>query len=626
MNDLSVAAKEGRTGFPGSEIHRIFPRRRLLIVGIVAFFLLCACATATVRVGEWVVDSLIGDDQRAAGGHENALFTWAADSGELTVAVSPTMASTLLERAEAFNGRDLRTADGERMQVKLVTMSPQEMVERSLRQPNFQALAPDSSLWLRRIDQRWAEFFPTEAGSLAAGRVGQSTRFAVSPIVIAAWEDVARQLGWPEQAIGWKEFQARATADATFRWTHPGADNAVGTLATLAAFYAGAGITRGLTEEIASRPHVLDYVRKVEATVLHYGEGQQEIVQRLTVESRSAGLDAFVTQEQTVIAWNRSADRNRSRMSVSQEGEQALPEGHLVAIYPKEGTLWADHPLALLELDGRAGPPVTDNQRRTYQAFTAFLQAAESQFALLQDGYRPVDLTFDLNAPPSPFAGSGAVDARQPLTVLQIPAAPVMEMMENVWRYAKRPANVYLVVDTSESMQGQKLDRTKAALYAFVDQMQGDRDRVGLVEFGSGVKHLGPLHSLDDEGRAQLLRAIENMQANGYTALVDAVRVAHAELQSISDADAVNAIVVLTDGRDNDSYYEVRDMQQALQDAEVRVRIFTIAFGRDADRKLLEELARISGGQFSRGDQTNIEELYRIISTFVSQHFYFPLR
>ncbi len=585
--------------------HRRFPARgQFLIIGIVVFLLLCACATTTARVGQWLVNSLVGDGLPAAHDDETAFFTWAANSSELTVAVSPVMAETLLAQAQAFNSRGLTTADGERMRVELVTMPPQEMVARALQQPNFQALAPDSSLWLGRIDQRWAELFPAAEGSLAARRVGESTRYAVSPIVIAAWEDAARQLGWPEQPIGWQEIQARATADANFKWNHPSTENAVGMLATLAEFYAGAGITRGLTEEIATRQAVLEYVRDVEATVRFYGEGDQAIVQRLADEGRNF-LDVFVTQEQTVIAWNQN-----------QDSGQTLPAERLVAIYPKEGTLWADHPLALLELDGRAGPALTANQRRAYRAFTEFLLDDESQLALLQAGYRPADLTIDLNAAHSPFANSEAVDAHQPQTVLQIPSTPVVDVVLNVWRYTKRPTNVYLVVDTSESMEGDKLRRTKAALQSFIAQIQGDRDRIGLVEFGSGVKHFDSLQFMDNDGRSQLLQVIERMQANGYTTLVDAVRTAYLDLQSIADADAINAIVVMTDGQENDSHYKPRDLQLAVRDAQVPVVIFTIAFGRDADRSLLEEIARIGGGQFRRADETDIEELYRIISTY----------
>ena len=592
MRESTQAADGGRAELSTSIWQRMPPRRQLLAIGIAVILLFATCSTATVRLGSWIAYLALSQNLSAAEGRETPLSTWPADSAVLTVAVSPSMGETLQERADRFNNRKLRTPDGQLMRIDLVTMSPQEMVEGSLRQPGFQAVAPDSSLWLRRIDRRWAELFPAEQGSLPERRIGESTHFALSPIVIAIRAEAARQLGWPNQNIGWKEFHVRAVGDAEFSWFQPNTDNTVGLLATLAEFYVGAETAHGLTSEIATRPDVLDYVRKVEAIVDANG-------------ARDGSSDAFVTLEQKVIAWNQAGSRNR-----------APADGQWVAVYPQEGTFWADHPFALLELDGRAGPGLTHNQRRTYRAFTEFLLEEESQLTLLQSGYRPADLTIDLKAAPSPFANNGAVDIYQPQTLLPFPSTPLMEMVLNVWRYTKRPANLYLVVDTSESMEGDKLAKTKAALHAFVAQIEGDRDRIGLVEFGSDVKNFGSLQQLDNEGRSRLSQEVESLNAGGYTALVDAVWTTHTALQSIGDPEAINAIMVMTDGRDNDSQNRLRDLQLAMSDAQVPVVIYTIAFGRDADSSLLEDLARIGGGQFHRADETNIEELYRLIATY----------
>ena len=614
--NVCATGSGGREGLTGSIRQRIPPGRQLLAIGIAAFLFFAACSTATISIGGWIVKFALGPDRISVDGRGSAVPAWPANSADLTVAVSPLMAETLQERADRFNSRKLRTLDGQRMRIEVVEMSPQEMAERSLRQPGFQALAPDSSLWLRRIDRRWAELFPAEPGSLPAVRVGESTRFALSPIVIAVRAEAALELGWPRQEIGWKEVQARAIADADFRWGHPGTDNTVGVLATLAELHAGAGTAGGLTEETASRPDALAYVREVEATVdfdsarAWRGDDRRGAIfgrSLLAADESDAIFDAFVTQEQTVVAWNHGGGRDR-----------ALAQGQWVAIYPKEGTLWADHPLALLELDGRAGPAVTRNQRRAYRAFTAFLLDEESQYVFLRAGYRPADPAIDLKAAPSPFADNAAVDALHPQNLFPIPSAPLMEMVLNLWRYTKRPANLYLVVDISESMEGDKLTKAKAALRAFVDQIEGDRDRIGLVEFGSGVKHFGSLQQLDRAGREHLGQAIGRMKAGGYTALVDAVWSAHRALQKSGDSEAVNAIVVMTDGRDNDSHYRLRDLQMAARDAHVPVTIYTVALGRDADSAFLQDLARIGGGQFHRADKANIEELYRQIATYFS--------
>jgi Ca-activated chloride channel family protein len=418
--------------------------------------------------------------------------------------------------------------------------------------------------------------------------------------VIAAWESVAYDLGWKEQHISWQDIQQKATDNPDFKWNHPSTGHASGLLATLAEFYAGAGLTRGLTPEAATKQSTLDYVRAVEATVRFYGEGEDVIIQRLHEEGRDF-LDAFVTQEQTVIAWNKTS-----------------PAEELVALYPSEGTLWADHPLALLELGGDGEQPVTDNQRRTYQAFADFLTSSASQQQLLDAGYRPADLDIELDQPGSPFAGSNTVDWRQPQTTLQIPSDSVVEVVQNVWWYTKRPTNVYLVVDTSGSMEdSDKIGLTRIALQSFVTQIRGDRDQVGLITFSNDADVLLSLQSLDEMGRLNLHSTIQDLYAAGNTALIDGVWEAYTELLLHGDSEAINAIVVMTDGHENNSDATLRTLRARLeQEQALRVVIFTIAFGSDADEDLMLELAEIGDGQFRRANETDIEDLYKIISTY----------
>jgi Ca-activated chloride channel family protein len=534
---------------------------------------------------------------------------WPADSAELTVAVSPGMASLFEQLAAQFNRQQQQALDGQVMQVRALVLEPEKIVEQSLGTPSFQAVAPDSSLWLNQLEQRWAERQDTATGEepmipIGNRRVSSPVRYATSPIVIAAWESVARELGWPESSIGWQQIQQKATDDPSFKWNHPSTGHASGLLATLAEFYAGAGLTRGLTAEAATDPQTLEYVRAVEATVRFYGEGEQVIVERLAAEGRDF-LDGFVAQEQVVIAWNQ---------------HQAQQNERLVAIYPAEGTLWADHPLALLEL-GSVGDatatPTTDNQRQTFHAFAQFLLTADVQRQLLSAGYRPADLDISLDDSGSPFADTNAVDWQQPQTTLQIPAATVVEIVQNVWWYTKRPTNVYLVVDTSGSMAGTKLARTKEALQAFVAQIKGDRDEVGLIEFGSDVKLFEPLRPLDDHSRRELTQQISSMESSGETAMIDAIWEAYGDLQETGDAEAINAIVVMTDGRENNSFYSASDLRRRFEgEHSVSVVVFTVAFGSDAADELLQEIARMGNGQFRRASEMDIEELYKIISTY----------
>lgn len=580
-------------------------KQNLLVIGGIVIFVLLFCGTITVRTGMWIANQFSDGDEAESTLATAPALTWEEQSAELTVAASPLMAPVLQQLAEQFNDQSNQTPDGERMRVQVTAYEPAKMIDDALERPNFQAISPDSSLWIDRLEESWREKLGQTAqeGVVPVGqqRTSSQMRYAVSPVVIVAWESVARDLGWPDKPVGWETIQQKATQDANFKWNHPSTNNASGLLATLAEFYAGAKLTRGLTEEAATNEATLAYVRAVESTVRFYGEGEEVIMQRLADEGR-AFLDAFVAQERVVIEWNRNP-----------KGER------LVAIYPAEGALWTDHPLALVEL----GAPhdalaVTDNQRLTYQAFGAFLLSADAQTVLLKAGYRPADLGIDLGSGDSPFANTDAVDWRQPQTTLQMPSPAVVEVVQNFWYYTKRPTNVYLVVDTSGSMEeGNKLARTKEALRAFVGLIKGDRDQIGLLEFASGSKNFTPLRPLQETVRSDLLTQIDRMEPIGGTALIDAVYNAANDLLAQNDSDAINALVVMTDGQENESTYSLNDLNDLLQrHPNQRLVIFTIAFGSDADENLLQEMAKIGNGQFRRASETDIEELYKIISTY----------
>jgi Ca-activated chloride channel family protein len=166
-------------------------------------------------------------------------------------------------------------------------------------------------------------------------------------------------------------------------------------------------------------------------------------------------------------------------------------------------------------------------------------------------------------------------------------------------------------------MEGSKLRSTQSALKSFLEQIRGSRDRVGIVEFGSELKSYTQLATLDDAARQQLNRQIDRMNADGGTALNDAVYAATTALQQENQADAINAVVVMTDGLENQSQRSLRDLRSLLAGTpELPIVVFTIGFGEDADTATLEEMARIGGGQYRRASEADLDELYRIISTY----------
>ncbi|MBI5302963.1 MAG: substrate-binding domain-containing protein, partial [Chloroflexi bacterium] len=279
----------------------------------------------------------------------------------LDLAYSPEKETLMQDVIARFHKANYKTPSGLPMKINATKMDAAEMVD-AARAGKFNALSPDSSLWLAQIDAG----DPSHA--LKGVAISEATRFAVTPVVIAMWNDVAQSLGYPQKQIGWLDLLAKAKSDSNFKWSHPSTSSASGLLATLAEFYAGANKTRALTEDDVKNRATLDYVNALEKTVRYYGEGEQATIDQVLAKGRNY-LDAFVVSERLVIYFN-------SKSSTK-----------LVAVYPVEGTLWQDHPLALLEQ-----PNLTDDQRLTFRRLRDFVLSSEIQKLILQSGYRPVDL------------------------------------------------------------------------------------------------------------------------------------------------------------------------------------------------------------------------------------------
>jgi Ca-activated chloride channel family protein len=508
------------------------------------------------------------------------------------VAYSPEKELAFRALVDKFNAQGLETPDGEAMRIEAIKLDPEAMMDAALDgSAPFQALTPDSAIWLGQLDAAWSQ----QTGDDTATAVGETVRYAVSPVVIATWEGVARELGWPDRSLGWQDLLSRAQSDPNFRWSHPSTSSASGLLATLAEFYAGAGKTRGLTIEDVTAQDTLDYVAELEKTVRYYGEGNEMALIEQVLSEGQGLLDAFVVQEQMVTYYN-----------THRQGQERL-----IALYPAEGALWEDHPLALLE-----AADLTPYHRQVFAQFRDYLLSPEAQQLILRHGYRPADLFTPLDGPGSPLTVENGVDPNEPKTTLQIPGPSVIEVVRDAWWYTKRHTNVYLVADTSGSMRGEKLEQAKQALRIFLDQIKGDTERVGLIQFATGVNNMVYLDELGNN-RAALEMAVDGLVAEGDTALLDGVYEAQRRLQDLGDTERINAIVVMTDGRENNSRVSLRRLVSELSTGSpVPVVVFAIAYGEDADMGTLEMIAEPTGGQVRRGDPETIRDLYKILSTY----------
>ncbi|UCC16685.1 MAG: VWA domain-containing protein [Dehalococcoidales bacterium] len=488
-------------------------------------------------------------------------------SETLTVAYSPDKEDIFLKLAIDFN---LFRAPNT-LPIEPIRREIPDMVD-DAEKGNYAAISPDSSIWLEKIDVP----------------VSKHTTFALSPIVIAMRESQAAMLGYPGKPLGWHDLVQSTSANPEFKWCHSSVTTASGLLTLTAECYAGASKQTGLTAEDLQNPAVLEYVKTVESTVQKYGgESEDKVVMRMLAEG-SLPLDAFVVQERWVIFFNCNSEEER-----------------LVAIYPDDGTFYMDHTLALLD-----GNWVTDNQKSAYQKFEDFVMDSQQQFMMLANGYRPADRTLTLDQEGSLIIPEYRVNATQPKSILSTPSASVVAQIRELWQLFKKPANIYLVVDTSGSMSGEKLSGAKEALESFIDQIEGDQDQVGIISFSDTVRTVQPLGSLNKQ---QLKASIAGLRASGGTKLYDAIADAHGKLMVEADTERINVIVAMTDGI---SEGNIAILDSKLFRAEFPVLIFTVAYGEDADLDVLKKIARMGEGQAYPSDPDTIEKLYELLSAF----------
>lgn len=145
------------------------------------------------------------------------------------------------------------------------------------------------------------------------------------------------------------------------------------------------------------------------------------------------------------------------------------------------------------------------------------------------------------------------------------------------------PMDVVLALDVSGSMSGRPLNEVKDATHRFLDVVNLEMNRVGVVEFGSRAAIVSELSS----DHSHLDRVVDGMRISGSTNMAAGIETAESLLK---DPRRSRCIVLMSDGSPDNSSAAVSAATAAKKHG---CLLITVATG-NADREFMESIASSS--------------------------------
>lgn len=565
---------------------------------------------ALVLIGLALVFNAVEDDLLGGEPGENV----PGNAVAVLVATSNTKQTWMDQMVEQFNAAGSTTADGQPVHVSVQHVGSGSSMEAIL-VGDLQPVvwSPGSGTWVERLNQTWQDRY---SQSLTTGDCPATIN---APLGIAMWQPMAEALGWPEAPISWQVIADLAAdpdgwatldhpewGDFRFGHGHPAHSNS-GMLSVIAAVYAAADVAAdagaGLAPDDVWAEDVMAAVGAVETAVYHYGRKDTDLLARMTLRGPSY-LHAVTTYEGNVIRWN-------------QEHAEEL-RFPLVMIYPADGTFWVDNPYCILN----NAEWVTEAQQEGAALFRDFILAREQQEGLIATGLRPALADIALHDPISLDYGAVPTVTSAEVPALAFPSDEVADHITDMWYQVKKPATVLVIIDVSGSMEGAKMQSAATAAQEFIDLMQ-PQDVVSVIAFHDKVMPLQPSGTVGSIGE-ELKAVVGGLIADGGTALYHVTMEGIAQIDQMQAADLaegeerIYSIVLMTDGQNyaEDGVTESQ-MLSTLPDGleSDAVRLYTIAYGEDANADLLATIANRTNGKTFTSTPDNIRDIYFLISS-----------
>ena len=466
------------------------------------------------------------------------------DRPQVTVWAPPSLETALSETASAYQA----TAAAPCVAYVVRARTPIEtMIGLGKGQPDRpDAWVSDSSTWVDRVN--------------AATKINavKARPFAVSPLVVAM--DPARAATL-KQAPTWQEL---LTSDRPIRVSDP------------------RSTTAGMLTIASALPQLSE--REDRAVVPRLAKVTAPSPQALfdAFDSAPAQASAFPASEADLVAHNR-----------------AEPDHQMVPVTPRGGTPSFEYSLVDVAPDPVRSQAIAKLGQYLSGPETATVLAAHG----IRSATRPV-------AMPTTKGSVGEITLGPGPSSAQITAAT------DAWQAATVDFSLLAVFDVSGSMKAKIGNTTRVAL---TQQAAGialaalpRSTRLGLWIFSDSIgpgdvdyREIAPFGLLTDaRHRARIAVAAAHLSddVGGGTGLYDTIWAAYQKAKASYDSNRLNAVVILTDGRDEDSIgislAQLKANLRAHADPDRPVAVTTIGIGPDVDSEGLSQISRMTSSKY----------------------------
>lgn len=507
------------------------------------------------------------------------------DSVKLDLVAAPDIAPALRAAAEDARENEV-TSDGSCIDVRVSAREAYKVTD-ELRtgkgDPGYDVWVPDSELWLQRVGLGGRQNKVTPAGNIAS-----------SPVGMAMVPSAAESLGWPKKTYSWPELTGAAMKGDKLRLG--AADPARSATGLLALAKLGKS-----AKESGGKDGDTQAAAMAKALSARTTDNDGQLLDTLARDSSGAEEgnprrnQALILSEQAAYRHNESADEENS----------------LDMFYPKDGSPRLDYPYTLVQED-----ELSTDQSRAALRFMTLFSDEEGRAILEKHGFRT-----GAEEPSAKLVT--AAGGRTPQPYGDEPSEPPSEkdLQETLgmWTITVQSARLSTVVDVSDSMSefvpGRNQSRMEVTKSSLLQALAGftDEDEIGLWEFATlldgerDYRKLVPTQRLGDRKgdgtqRDKVSEAFSDLAPipGGATGLYDTTLAAYKEATSTYASGKFNALVVLTDGANQDPGSITRSNLVAqlenLSDPKRPVPLIAIAVGPNADKEEVVQIAEATGG------------------------------